>query len=128
MLDVKDLEHFLDVMTFAAREGVADKLLTRLAFLSNYGNGPGPVFAPDENVAHLAWVLTNRNPNGSTCELYRDFAPHSFAFLMRHEDGSTWFNGGLIYSGPGVPLDGSFPALTVGIGIDSSNHDWSVHT
>ena len=47
---------------------------------------------------------------------------------MKHPDGSRWFNGGLIYSGPGQPLDGSAPALTVGIGIDSSVHNWSVHT
>lgn len=128
MIDVKNLEHFTDVMTFAARESVADKLLTQLAYLSNYGNGPGPAFKPDENVAALAYALTHRNPNGSVCELYPDFAPYSFEFLMLKEDGSKWFNGGLIYSGPGVPLDGSFPALTVGIGIDSSKHGWSIHT
>jgi hypothetical protein len=34
----------------------------------------------------------------------------------------------LIYFGPGQPLDGSAPALTVGIGIDSSAHGWSIHT
>lgn len=104
MIEFKDPEHLLEVLKFAAEHDCSDKLAARLDYLATYGTG------------------TN------TCELYRDWAPHSFAILMKRPDGSTWFNGGLIYSGPGQPLDGSAPALTVGIDIDSSVHGWSVHT
>lgn len=103
MINFHNTKHLIDVMNFAVKVGAIDKLLDKLRYLAEYG---------DDNI----------------CELYDDWAPHSFEFLMKHPDGSRWFNGGLIYSGPGQPLDGSAPALTVGIGIDSSVHNWSVHT
>ncbi len=104
MIEFKDPEHFLSVLKWAAEHDCATKLAERLNYLATYANG--------DNI----------------CELYRDFAPHSFEFLMKHADGSRWFNGGLIYSGPSQPLNGSAPALTVGIGVDNSQHNWSVHT
>jgi hypothetical protein len=97
-------EHFAEVTQFALQNGCLLKLAERLDYLAKYGGG--------DNICHLHY----------------DWAPHSFAFVMCHSDGMPWFNGGLIYSGPGQPLDGSFPALTVGIGIDASSHSWSVHT
>lgn len=130
MIDIhgEDVDYLREVLEFAIRNDVAHKLLEKLAFLSNYGNGPGPIFGRDQTGEQLAWALTNANPNGSVCQLYPDSAPHSFTFVMLNKDGSRWFNGGLIYSGPGQRLDGGFPALTVGIGIDDSVHGWSVHT
>jgi len=104
MIKFEDPEHLAEVLKFAAENGCADKLADRLDYLARYGDGD------------------------NTCHLHRDFAPHSFDFLMLKPDGSRWFNGGLIYSGPGQPLNGSAPALTVGIGIDSSKHGWSIHT
>ena len=105
MINIICHEHFAKVMKFAIENKCADKLLDRLDYLSTYN-------------ADIA----------TTVELHYDWAPNSFDFIMIHPDGSRWFNGGLIYSGPGQPLDGSSPALTVGIGIDSSKHGWSVHT
>ena len=104
MIKIEEPNYFAEVMQFALASGCADKLTERLSYLSQYHEG--------EN----------------TCHIYKDWAPHSFAFAMKKPDSSFWFNGGLIYSGPGQPLDGSAPALTVGIGIDSSRHGWSVHT
>ena len=104
MIEFKCPDHLATVMAFAAQAGCVDKLGERLNYLANYGDG------------------TNR------CEIHYDWAPNSFAFMMCHPDGTHWFNGGLIYSGPSQPLNGSAPALTVGIGIDSSVHGWSVHT
>jgi len=104
MICFPDHEHLASVLRFAAENNCADKLVEKLSYLAQYGDG------------------TNM------CEVYADWAPNSFAFLMKHPDGTRWFNGGLIYSGPGQPLNGSAPALTVGIGIDSSKHGWSVHT
>ena len=104
MIEFKAPDHLAQVLKFAVENDYAVKLLERLDYLANYADGKG------------------------TCEIHNDWAPHSFAFLMLREDGSRWFNGGLIYSGPGQPLDGSGPAFTVGIGVDSSRHGWSVHT
>lgn len=104
MINIHCPEHLIQIFKFAAQVGAADRLAERLEFLARFG---------DQN---------------NICELYRDGAPYSFSFLMRHPSGAPWFNGGLIYSGPGQPLDGSAPALTVGIGIDSSQHGWSIHT
>lgn len=104
MIAFKDPEHLASVLRFAVENDCATKLLERLDYLAKYQDGQ------------------------NMCEVYSDWAPNSFAFVLKRPDGSTWFNGGLIYSGPGQPLDGSAPALTVGIGIDSSKHGWSVHT
>lgn len=104
MIKFYNPERFAKVLEFALEHDCAAKLLERLDYLAKYHEG--------EN----------------TCLIYSDPAPNSFAFTMNHPDGSTWFNGGLIYSGPSQPLDGSFPALTVGIGVDSTQHSWSVHT
>lgn len=103
-LKIEDSEHFARVMEFAITNKCADKLLERLDYLASYSGDPA-----------------------TTCHLYHDHAPHSFAFGMKRH-GQHWFAGGLIYSGPGQALDGSGPAFTVGIGIDSSVHGWSVHT
>lgn len=104
MIRFHDLEHLAEVLEFALEHDCAAKLLERLDYLAKYHEG--------EN----------------TCDVYKDWAPNSFAFVVNRPDGSAWFNGGLIYSGPRQPLDGSFPALTVGIGVDRSQHSWSVHT
>lgn len=102
-LKIIDPERFATVMEFALANGAARKLIERLEYLANYGEG------------------------NNTCELHNDFAPHSFEFLMCRPDGSRWFHGGLIYSGPGQPLDGTGPALTVGL-FQEAGHSWSVHT
>lgn len=107
MIKFLDPEHFAQVLEFALQNKCAGQLGDKLDYLAHYGGN---------------------NPGENICELHKDFAPYSFEFLMKHPDGTRWFNGGLIYSGPGQPLDGSAPALTVGIGIDSSKHGWSIHT
>lgn len=104
MINVHCPEHLEQVRAFAHEHGAEAELEERLDYLASYGGG------------------------ANICELHKDFAPYSFEFLMKHPDGSRWFNGGLIYSGPGQPLDGSFPALTVSIGHSEHLHDWSVHT
>lgn len=136
MLTIHDEDYFAGVLDFAARAGVLDKLLDKLAYLSNYGQiGEAvPTFGPDQPQERLAWIRTKPNAISANCELHKDASPHSFGFLMKDANGAAWFNGGLIYSGPGdedeapIRLDGSFPALTVGIGIDDTQHDWSIHT
>lgn len=104
MIDFKDPEHFLTVLKWAVLNNCADKLVERLSYLANYSD------------------------IGNQVDIYRDHAPHSFAFLVHRPDGTRWFNGGLIYSGPGQPLDGSGPAFTVSLAPTGHEHDWSVHT
>ena len=104
MIEIKDSDYFLEVLRFAVDNECHINLINKIEYLAHYGDGK------------------------NTCYVYKDWAPHSFEFVMHDSDDKRWFNGGLIYSGPGQPLDGSAPALTVGIGIDSSKHSWSVHT
>jgi hypothetical protein len=105
MIKIASPEHFAEVLEFAMNARCATKLLERLDFLAQYGG----------------------HPQTTVCTLRPDFAPHSFTFTIE-SDGKHWFNGGLVYSGPDQSLDGSFPALTVGIGIDASQPGWSIHT
>ena len=103
-LKIQDPYHFATVLEWAVANKCHDKLIEKLDYLGNYSD------------------------EATTCWLYSDFALNSFKFVMERADGMRWFSGGLIYSGPTQPLDGSAPALTVGIDIDSSVHGWSVHT
>ncbi len=111
MLTVQDEEYFRTVWDFAETVNATDRLQSQLDHLEALG------------------------PDGkeSRCLLFPDFAPHSFAFAIevRVESGEwrRWLHGGLIYSGPGQPLDGSFPALCVSIGPNTGrHHDWTIHT
>lgn len=79
-------EHFDRVTHFAVATGCLLKLAERLDYLSRYGDG------------------------NCVCHLYIDREPYSFSFTILRADGSPWFNGGLIYSGP------------------PSKCSWSVHT
>lgn len=103
-LKIEDPEHFAEVLQFALATKSTEKLMERLDYLAHYSDP------------------------STTCHLYRDSAPNSFGFAMKRHGSQFWFNGGLIYSGPGQPLNGSGPAFTVGIGVDNSVHGWSIHT
>jgi len=109
-------ERFLQVVKFAAENNLLDNLLDSLDYLRTYANREGCTYAKDEG-------------KDTRCTLHNDFAPMSFLFSLDKFDGeqwSGWFGGGLIYSGPNQPLDGSGPAFTVGIGMPKVG--WSVHT
>jgi hypothetical protein len=111
MLDVKCQERLEEVRKYAAERGITERLEEKLAYLGGFA-------CPEDD------------PGKTRCEIFADFAPHSFAFNMytRRGDGDyvLWFNGGLIYTGPGQPLDGGFPALTVS--LVAQGEGWSVHT
>lgn len=129
MLHINNPDHFQDVVGFARDHGVLGLLADKLAYLSNYGNEPErPGYDGLADADKLGWALVHRNPASAVCELYKDYAAHSFQFLMKRADGANWFNGGLIYSGPGQPLDGSAPAFTVSLEPTGVEHQWSIHT
>jgi len=106
-----------------AGPSVLASLLNRLEFLRTYGYVERDV---GRNVIEENVRLT----------LSHDFADLSLGFSISRRritsDGTDaeWYDvihGGLIYSGPGRPLDGSAPQLTVGLSNDSVE-GWSVHT
>jgi hypothetical protein len=101
--------HLEKVREFARSMNLEEKLERQLDYLGSYA--------------------CHEDPERTRCQLYTDFAPHSFTFVMERKNPlgeyERWFNGGLIYNGPDCPNDGSFPALTVSFG-DSIG--WSVHT
>lgn len=68
----------------------------------------------------------------TVCEVYSDFAPNSLLFDLTVKDGGDRvFNGGIIYSGPGLPSNGGAPSFTVSLDDDAARgrkHMWSIHT
>lgn len=73
--------------------------------------------------------------NGTMMVVSPDCAPNSFGFgyYRKNEfysiEGRPYLVGGIIYSGPGVPLNGFAPTFTVGIyDTPADEHRWSTHT
>lgn len=102
---IECLEHFEAVTQFATANACLDKLNLRLARLE--------AMCGEHEV----------------CILHYDFAPNSFLFQIKRpgvdEHGLV---GGLIYSGPGLPLNGSAPTFTVSVEPTGHEHNWSIHT
>jgi len=108
-------ERFEQVKKFAKEVGAIDEFQSGIDYLSSFGGNESKV----------------------KCVLFTDFADLSFRFVMysmNHQSKKFeefWFNGGLIYSGPGQPSDGSAPSFTVSLDSDAAkgkSHKWSVHT
>lgn len=66
-------------------------------------------------------------------EIYSDFAPLSFGYAIlapSHDHGhytsTVVIAGGLIYQGPDIPANGSFPSLTVS--MDPTRVGWFFHS
>ena len=109
MLDVKDEKYLESVRAFADTLGpeVRAQFEGKLEYLAKY--------------------------RGDTCvcELYKDFAPQSFSFVLygpENEDGlrKPWFNGGLIFHS-GSTSGAEYPVLAVDLSGDTKPH-WNVHT
>lgn len=108
-----------ETRAFADKVGARNELEEQLEYLGGYANSP--------------------EEQKTVCLLYTDFAPYSFGFTMYRlvsEDGQKkekrWFNGGLIYYGPGdTGVDG--PQFSVSLegafGVGRANkHRWEVNT
>lgn len=68
-------------------------------------------------------ALSRLNKMGEKVELYKDFAPYSFTFVV-FENGKRYIEGGLIYHG----FDGgsgSAPSYSVTL---TPTTGWSIHT
>jgi hypothetical protein len=112
VLIIENQDYFDKVREFARSIGAEADLQKQLDFLAGFGGDAAKV----------------------RCHLYRDFAPHSFFWRMEHSSLDGWkpgLVGGLIYSGPGVPSDGSAPSFSVSLNADATTgrkHMWSIHT
>lgn len=69
--------------------------------------------------------------NNTKCELFKDFAPQSFYFIMYKGNSAgeyrRWFNGGLIFHGShdGGGVNGSAPTFATCL---QPTDGWSIHT
>jgi hypothetical protein len=112
MMIIEDQEHLDKVREFARSVGAEAELQKQLDFLTGFGGNAAKVRR----------------------HLYRDFAPHSSFWRMEHSSSDGWkpgLVGGLIYSGPGAPSDGSAPSFSVSLNPDPATgrkHMWSIHT
>ena len=112
MMIIEDQEHLDKVREFARSVGAEAELQKQLDFLAGFGGDGAKV----------------------RCHLYSDFATHSFFWRMEHSSSEGWKTslvGGLIYSGPRAPSDGSAPSFSVSLNPDAASgrkHMWSIHT
>lgn len=112
MLIIENQPYFDKVYEFARSVGAETELQKQLDHLAAFGGDAAKV----------------------RCRLYSDFAPHSFFWRMEHSSLDDWkpgLVGGLIYSGPGAPSDGSTPSFSVSLSADAATgrkHMWSIHT
>lgn len=110
-LEIKNQQHFDEVLAFADKVGLRKQLDEKLKYLDEYAE--------------------HGDRGKSRCHLSKDFAPYSWGFVIevRGADGEYrhWFTGGLLFHGPhDNGGDGSFPTLAVTIG--GAVHGWSIHT
>lgn len=103
-------------------EGARKKFCEAMAFARKIGEF--------ENFKQMIQYLHNYAGKEKTvCELYTDFAPHSFQFSMqRKREGGRldmWFNGGMIYHGPLDNKGNCAEPFTVQL---APNDGWSLHT
>lgn len=103
-LKIENTEHFAEVSAFAVNAG------------------PQAQAALQAGLARLKAMAGDQE-----VELHYDFAPNSFAFVVRSGNDRPLI-GGLIYSGPAQHLDGSSPTFTVSVDSPTNDHKWSVHT
>lgn len=110
---VDNTDGYLDtVKEFAVKVGKEGNLRRKLDYLDQYASG--------------------RRSEGieTRCQLYKDWAPQSFAFLMEmRKDGGEWerwFNGGLIFHGDhDGGGNGGAPTFAVCVNPEDG---WSIHT
>ncbi len=115
-IDDDNKAYYEEVLAKADEIGLEEQLQNQLKFLAEYG----------------CWREdgTPGNFNQTRCELYKDFAPLSFGFVMKKlgkdRDYQFFFNGGLLFHGNHDGHgSGAFPTLAVTL---TKTTGWSVHT
>jgi hypothetical protein len=116
MLIDKTEGHLDEVLAFAREIGMEDNLMQRgITYLHSYANHDGEKILPLDQ-------------HKTRCLLFKDFAPHSFYFVIESNDNEhrRWMNGGLIFHGP-HDRGGDGGAPTFSVNINPCN-GWSIHT
>ena len=118
MLVIEDLRHFEEVVAHAKAIGLYEAndnnqtLKNRLDYLAGYGG------------------KTEDGTDKTRVRLFKDFAPHSFGFLIEAKDSegrwNTWFQGGLLFHGA-HDGNGSGSAPTLAVTLTPVT-GWSIHT
>jgi len=141
----ENMAHFLDVLEFAREVGATEELLKKLRYLESYACGDDD---PERTVCELYQDVTRsfsfamfiraddyiKSTVWPTEDHFKKWCEENGIRLYRWHEGRPyifWFNGGLIYSGPGRPSDGSAPSFTVSLDpvcASGAEHRWSVHT
>jgi hypothetical protein len=107
VLEVNDEAYLASVRAFADSVGAREQFEKKLEYLATYRDGT------------------------CVCKLYKDFAPHSFEFVLmgpEKPDGTRerWFNGGLVLHAPHSTGAGA-PEFSVTLNPQDHYH-WEVHT
>ncbi len=101
-IKIMDRKHYDEVFMFACVSDKLDSFMRNYTYLRDYAGGK------------------------CVCELYKDFAPYSFYFVMRDQNGEIWFNGGMIFHGQ-IDGYGSGSAPTFSVTLEPCD-GWSIHT
>lgn len=115
MLDISECsEYVAQVKDFARSIDKLDQLEKELEYLNSYA------CRLDDDKLDL---------EKTRCVLYKDWATHSFGFMMmvRDKNGEykNWFNGGLIFYQAG---DTGVGGPQYSVRLDNSTTGWSIHT
>ena len=111
MLDTQNVEDYLaEVKAFAEKIGMTDQLDSQLEYLDGYAE--------------------NGERGRTRCSLIKDFAPHSFSFVVEKKTAEGEYahmmSGGLIFHGShDKGGDGSAPTFAVCL---EPTTGWSIHT
>lgn len=107
MINDSQCKEYLEfVRAFSNKIGLNENFESKLNYLDNY-------FDREKTV----------------CQLYKDFAPYSFYFIMHRKTDNglrQWFNGGMIFHGQHDGY-GSGQAPAYSVTLEKTN-GWSIHT
>lgn len=110
MLNIIDSDYFNEVKEFAEKVGKEENLKEKLDYLSTFAD--------------------HNNEGLTRCDLYKDFAPYSFYFVINRKDKDGefqgWINGGLIFHSSHDGF-GSGAAPTLAVTLNPTD-GWSIHT
>ena len=132
-------KYYSEVVEFATKVGALEELNKSLEWMRTYAcRGENDVIYETRSKFVLYKDVA---PNSVQVRVYKrknnakvDGPPEITgrrAIEIPEPEYEFWYNGGLIYSGPGLPADGSFPSLSVSLDPDANSgkrHMWSVHT
>jgi hypothetical protein len=89
----------------------------------------GKLDSLNKQLEYLGSYACHTDPENTRCDLFKDFAPLSFEFVMYVKDEAgqykRWFNGGCIFYNAGESGVGG-PQFSCR--LDSRESGWSIHT